>query len=133
MRNLIRAEMLPTEYCHEPHLVITVDGTPLDPAERKVVWDRIQQKNGANINVPVLICPDDLDLWCSVVLADTTFSADDVTWHALGVHAGGSDGLPDSIGCEVNWFAGVGSFHFSRSDYDACVAKFRLYLEVNGR
>ena len=158
MSNLIRAEMLPTEYCPEPHLVITIDGTPLDqliadstensgllglipawlddltdPAERAVVWNRIDQPNGSNVAVPVLMCPDDLDFWCTVVLADTTFSPDFIIWHALGVHAGGSEGLPDSIGCEVNWFTGAGPFQFSREDYDSCVAKFKLNLEASGR
>lgn len=158
MSNQIQAEMLPTEYCPSPHLVITVDGVPLDqllvdttgnesflglipawlddltdPTEREIVWDRIQQPVGSNTNVPVLMCPDDLDLWCSVILADTTITDDTVIWHALGTHAGGADGLPHSIGSEVHWLVGVGPLHFSRADYDSCVSKFKLNLEASGR
>ena len=157
MLNQIQAEMLPTEYCPEPHLVITIDGVPLDqlladatngsflglipawlddltdPTERSIVWDRIQQPAGTNTNVPVLMCPDDLDLYCSIVLADTTVADDTVTWHALGTHSGGSDGLPHSIGSEVNWLAGIGPFQFGRAEYDACVSRFKLNLEASGR
>ncbi len=158
MSHQIQAELLPTEYCPTPHLVITVDGAPLDqilvaatgdesflglipawlgdmtdPTERKIVWDRIQQPTGTNTKVPVLMCPDDLDLWCSVILADTTRADDTVTWHALGTHAGRSDGLPHSIGLAVDWLPAIGPFRFDRAAYDACVARFRLDLEANGR
>ena len=98
MTDRIRAELLRSKYCPEPHLVITIDGMPLDqliadstenpdllgfvpawlddltdPAERAVVWDRIHQPIGTNIAVPVLMCPDDLDFWCTDILADTPF------------------------------------------------------------
>lgn len=158
MSKQIQAETLRTEYCQDPHLVITIDGVPLDQllvdatendqfrglipawlddldsaADRKVVWDRLAAPVGSNANIPVLMCPDDLDFWCTVVIADTTFFHDSVHWHALGLDASGSDGLPDSIGSVVNWLAGVGPFHFPRADFDACVTKFKLNLEASGR
>ena len=157
MSHQIRAELRPTEFCHEPHLVIAVDDVALDQlivdatgdqqflglipawlsdlsdaAEREVVWNRVQRSSDANIIVPVLMCPDDLDFSCTIIVADTTFDADVVTWRALGVDAGGSQGLPASIGSVVDWLDGLGPFHFARADYDSCIDRFRLQISGSG-
>ena len=151
--NQLRAETLPSEYCRDPHLVITIDGEPLDalilrhsgdpnlfglvpamlpwlrdPKERQVVWRRMLPPADCRLPVPVLICPDDVDLYCSVVIADIELAAEVVTWHRLGLDTGLPDGMPDSIGSKVDWFEGLGPFQFPRDDYFACVHQFWIQL-----
>jgi len=108
MHRKILAEMLPSEYAQEPHGVITIDGEPLDhliarhisdddqtrtsyvglvptmldwledPNERRLVWRRVLAEEGRRQAVPILMCPDDVDLWCTVIIADVETRGNDV-------------------------------------------------------
>ena len=86
--NRIEAIRAPSKHVPEPHLAIAVDGVPLDAAlgveglvssllgsfhddaDVPVPWQRILPDDGCSGYAPVLICPDDLDLTCSVVMAE---------------------------------------------------------------
>ena len=157
MDKQIRAEMLRSEYAVEPHWVITIDGEPLDrliarhtdkddgtrsayvglvptmldwledPSGRGVVWGRVLAEEGRR-RVPVLMCPDDVDLWCTVIVADVETCAQRVTWHRLGVDIGGGEGMPESIGSSVEWFADLGPWSFEIERYNACIEAFQRAL-----
>ena len=156
MRNLIRAHWWRTKYCDEPHLVIAIDNIALDelvaeanecpnmvgliPAwledlydarERSVVWSRIQPETPSRVILPVLMCSDDLDFSCTVVVADMTYDKETVTWHGLGFGTMEFDQPPSAI-APTGWFPGLGPFSFSRADYDCCVESFRTNLKASG-
>jgi hypothetical protein len=139
-----------TEFVCDPHLVIAIDGVPLDrilsaacphqklnglvPAmldwihdnrERQIVWQRILPAHATRSIAPVLICPDDLDLRCSVIVADVTSTADAVVWQRLGLDHSEPDELPENIGTKVEWLGGVGPFTFDRVEYKRMVDTFR--------
>ncbi|MBL8856003.1 MAG: hypothetical protein JNK57_18700 [Planctomycetaceae bacterium] len=148
--NSITACMQHTEFVCDPHLVIAIDGVPLDrmlsaacphqnlnglvPAmldwihddrERQIVWQRILPAQATRAIAPVLICPDDLDLRCSVVVADVTSTADFVEWTQLGLDHSDPDEFPENIGTMVDWLGGVGPFTFERVEYQRMVDTFR--------
>jgi hypothetical protein len=150
MLNHIQAEMRQSEYADRPHLVITVDGEPLDviifrrtenraylglvptlldwlrdPAEHDVVWQRVVPATGCRHNAPILMCPDDADLWCTVIITDIETKADTVQWHRLGLEVGKGDAVPQSIGADVEWFTEIKPFSFARDAYHACIEAFR--------
>ncbi|MCB9309495.1 MAG: T9SS type A sorting domain-containing protein [Lewinellaceae bacterium] len=88
--NRIQAKYEKSKYSKEPHLTINVDGNSLDkilhelypdkniiglvptildcledPKERKLVWERFESEQKQV--VPILMCPDDIYLWCTVI------------------------------------------------------------------
>ena len=137
-----------TKYVSEPHKVLTLDGVPLDvlldsarpdlailglvpalldwlddPRERELVWRRILPPVGSSAVAPVLMCPDDLDLWCSVVVAEVVPEESAVWWHRIGLDM--SQPRLEAIGTAVNWIGGIGPHCFSRADYERCLAAFQ--------
>ena len=150
--NSIRADSLKTKYCNDVHLVICIDGQPLDqlisvhtpgsfaveglvptlldwlwdPRERAVVWSRTLPDFGGRATLPILRCPDDCDLGCTVVVTEVHVTETQVTWQRFGFdRPTPSDLAPHSVGDEVEWIAGVGPFTFSRMAYEKCLDMFR--------
>jgi hypothetical protein len=41
-----------------------------------------------NRNIPILLCPDDMDFWCTVIVAKVQFHDDIVVWEKIGVVVG---------------------------------------------
>jgi hypothetical protein len=144
--NHIAAIRAPSKFVAEPHLVMAVDGVPLDELleaarpelqlgglvssllgwfhndkDTAVAWQRILPEVGCTSFAPVLICPDDLDYVCSVVMAEVVAEADLIRWDRLGFDASQSG----EVGSCVRWEAGLGPFRFSRLEYEACLEAFR--------
>lgn len=139
----------PSRYIEEPHKVLAVDGTPLDerldaacpdghllglvpvrldglhdPKERELVRERILPAVGGIAMAPLLVCPDDLDFGCTVIVAEVVREASVVWWRRIGVDAtdARSSDMPRCIGSAVNWIDGVGPFCFETTAYERCVA-----------
>lgn len=136
----------------EPHLAIVVDGVPLDELldaarpglrlaglvpsllgwfdreeDRPVPWQRILPEVGCTGYAPLLICPDDLDFTCSVVMAEVVAEPDAIRWDRLGLDATRTG----AVGSCVRWEPGLGSFRFARAEYEACLARLRVEYEAN--
>lgn len=144
--NRIEAIRTPSRYLPEPHLAIAVDGVPLDElldaarpdlqlaglvssllgwfhdeADCLVPWQRVLPAVGCSGYAPLLICPDDLDFSCSVVMAEVVGEAEVIRWDRLGfdaTHRG-------AVGSYIRWEPGLGPFRFSRREYEACLAAFK--------
>jgi hypothetical protein len=107
--NRIEAIRAPSLYVPEPHLAIAVDGIPLDElldtarpdlrivglvssllgwfhheADCLIPWQRILPPVGCTGYAPIFICPDDLDLSCSVLMAEVVAEPDAVRWDRFG-------------------------------------------------
>ena len=144
--NHIEAIRAPSRYVPEPHLAIAVDGVPLDELldaarpglqlaglvssllgwfhhgeDGAVAWQRILPEVGTTSYAPVLICPDDLDYSCSVVMAEVVAEPDVIRWDRLGLDAT-REGV---VGSFVRWEPGLGPFRFERAEYEACLEAFK--------
>lgn len=151
----ISAAQRKSKYVDEEHLVLLVDGVPLDVMlartmsddgaieglvptllnwlsdenESSLVWSRALPLVGEHSRFPVLMCPDELDLSCTVVIAEVEASTSSITWHRLGLDAAGVDkSAPAQCGEIVNWFKGIGPYVFRRVEYEACLEEFRSQL-----
>src|SRR5262245_47469316 len=124
--NRIAAIRAPSKFVSEPHLAIAVDGVALDVAlgaeglvssllgwfhhesDAVVPWQRILPDVGCTGYAPVLICPDDLDLSCSVVMAEVIAEPEVIRWDRLGY-----DATPrGAVGSWVRWEPGWGPYRF---------------------
>lgn len=85
-----------------------------------VPWQRILPEVDCTGYAPILICPDDLDLRCSVVVVEVVAETDAIRWDRFGFDAS-RNGAVRSV---VRWEAGLGPYRFSREDYLRCLAAF---------
>jgi hypothetical protein len=141
--NHLKAVLQASKFSSEPHLVVLLDEEPLDaiisrasndafnqglvsaldrcffnPEESQLVWSRILPEAHQVTRVPFLVCPDDLDFYCTVVIAEVFAETETITWTRLGFD--GSDLPPvENIGTEVTWIKDLGPFVFRRTDYMA--------------
>jgi hypothetical protein len=102
-------------------LVSSLLGWFHDEADSPVPWQRILPEVGCTGYAPVLICPDDLDFGCSVVMAEVAAVPDVVRWDRLGFDAT----RRGAVGSYIRWELGLGPFQFRRPEYEACLAAFR--------
>lgn len=154
-----RLEVLeaPSRYIEEPHKVLAVDGTPLDemldaacpdrnllglvpalldwlsdPVERRLVRERIRPTIGSSAIAPLLMCPDDFDLSCTVIVADVVREVSVVWWRRIGLDAteAKSSDMPAVLvgfGSRVDWIDGLGPFCFETAAYERCLAAFGIH------
>jgi len=150
--NQIQAKYKTGEYSKEPHLTINVDGKPLDeilnalypeknliglvptlldwlqdPKERKLVWNRFESKQKQV--VPILMCPDDIDLWCTVINVEIEKTEKSVKWLRIGLDSGGSDDMPNSIGTNVEWFDKIEPMEFNKTEYEKFASDFKIEID----
>lgn len=69
--------------------------------------------------VPVLMCPDDTDLICTVIVAEVTKLEHEVIWSRVGMDCS-QLGIPynyDLIGTTVDWLDSIPAFRFDKKQY----------------
>lgn len=149
--NRLEALLRPSKYVDCPHQILAVDDTPLDallaaarpdlnllglvptlldwlsaPEERELVRQRILPSIGSSAIAPILMCPDDLDLSCTVVVVEVAREARVVWWRRIGLDrtkAKPGD-MPLAIGNAVDWIDGLGPYCFESAAYQNCLAAF---------
>ena len=149
--NDITVETLRTEFVEKEHLSILIDDTPLDlliadedengelhsvglvptlldwmtdEKERKVTWERILPEEGKKAIAPILMCPDDCDLVCTVVVAEIETRGNAVIWRRIGIDIGEKTGKPEKVGKKVEWLE-LPSFTFHLADYKRAIQQFK--------
>ena len=124
----------------EPHLVIYIDGHTLDGMLAKILknddlhglvpsisWLQDERERNYTIQkifslkdtkeiIPVLVCPDDEDLSCTVIVAEVHVENDVVYWSRLGLDESPNE-FPQTIGNKVSWFKGLPVYLFDIKQY----------------
>jgi len=146
--------MQSSPYEEEDSLMIVVDGTPLDVMlsaaspedqleglmptllpqmsdsdDRELVWSRVLPENSKRVRLPLLMCPEHLDLMCTIIVAEVCVMGDQIEWRRIGIDETPEEDLPELIGQDVYWFPNVGPFLFDRTEYTRMVAAFRQGLQ----
>lgn len=148
--NAIAAVRGRSRHMPAPHLVITVDGTPLGevldaatpgpldlegliPAMLGGLGDplaelaraRLLPPVGERAVAPLLICPDCGDVDCTTIVAEVVRTPDGVVWERIGIDR--TEGLvtpTGRVGTRVEWLTELGPFAFDAAAYEAMVAAF---------
>ncbi len=142
MLNILEVVQMKTMYIDAEHTVITIDGMPLDELlqklypdqflrglipmivdwmdskEAKLVIERFYSDDSPSI-LPVLMCPDDCDLSCTIIVAEVIRSYDKIIWNRIGYdnsECNQNTGMID-IGTKVKWFDKVNCMIFDRETY----------------
>ncbi len=150
--NTLSAQYYRTKFTNAPHLVMVVDGIPLNKLmekanydghleglvptmlkgwldnkkEEKVVEDRLALKPKSISIAPILMCPDDCDFSCTVIVAEMRLEKNTVRWNKLGI-----DQTPTRVensqtaGRNVIWLNNIGPFEFTKQDFEDCINTFK--------
>lgn len=90
--------------------------------ENLLIWDRIYSTApGWKTLVPLLVCPDDLDLGCQVIVAEQCGYQHEVQWCRFGL----LNDLIEQKNASVNWFDSIPIVAFERSNYHSVLDEFR--------
>ncbi|MBM9576547.1 hypothetical protein JWG45_05200 [Leptospira sp. 201903070] len=94
--------------------------------ERKIVRERILPSTGESVVAPILMCPDDCDFFCTLVVAEIERLGDFVFWKRLGLDDSEFE-ITDlsSIGSKVHWFSGLEERRFPIGDYVSFLNRFK--------
>ncbi|MHC0038691.1 hypothetical protein [Pseudoneobacillus sp. C159] len=99
-----------------------------DQKEKNLVKDRYNSKE-KEVSLPVLMCPDDCDLWCTVIIAKVIILNGNVIWDKIGIDRSTRDDLIsgyDSIGTRVEWIDLIPQYVFDEDEYRKEINKILL-------
>ena len=142
----IDAVMFQSQCASAPHPVFAVDGTSLeiwlhsvlrepwflglvpaqgwliDDEEFRWAWQRLSStEQGTSTIVPVLVCADDVDLSCSVVVVEQEVKAAKIVWQRFGhSRSGGKE-----AGITTAWFPGLPILEFDRLEFENALNTFK--------
>ncbi|MBU2714401.1 hypothetical protein [Zooshikella harenae] len=154
--NFIEVKYEQTLFWSEPHPCIFIDGERLDKivqqlcpdedylgliptlfsalhndAQAKVVWERVLPKERASI-LPVLMCPDDVDLYCTLIVVEVTVMDKVVIWKRFGLDDSCGDSyVPTWLGTDVKWIQDSPTFEFDINDYRLMLKEFKEEIAKN--
>lgn len=90
--------------------------------EKRVVWSRILPKSNVSV-CPILMCPDDCDLFCVLVSVEIEIKDEKVLWKRFGLDK--SYPVPaENAGTDVEWFKHSPSFVFDKDQYIKSINQF---------
>ncbi|PJZ51371.1 hypothetical protein [Leptospira adleri] len=96
---------------------------------REIVWRRILPSVGESSVVPILMCPDDCDFFCSLVLVEIERTEEFVFWKRFGLDESDFNVSNLSpIGSKVNWISGMYEYKFPIGDYLEFLKRFQSEL-----
>lgn len=106
-----------------PTLVNWIDGE----VEKKIVWNRILPIENQITICPILMCPDDNDFSCTLILAEIENCNNFIKWKRLGIDKT-QDWNPENVGSVVEWFDKISSFYFSKTEYMEMLEQFKVRM-----
>ncbi|NWB28412.1 hypothetical protein HX886_15850 [Pseudomonas gingeri] len=90
-----------------------------------MIWDRsYSTAPGWKTLIPLLVCSEDLDFGCAVVVTEQVADQDRVHWQRFGVLLTRID-RPES---DVDWFEGVPPVSFEREEFMNALDSFRKII-----
>ncbi|WP_295475656.1 hypothetical protein [uncultured Pseudomonas sp.] len=110
----------------ELHLVSAHSGLHSDD-DTCLIWDRIYSTApGWKTLVPLLVCSDDLDLTCTVIVTEQHADEQHIHWRRFGL-------LRDSITLQsptVDWYESIPSLTFERLQFQNVLDSFRKQQNI---
>lgn len=92
--------------------------------EEEMVWERILPKLNSITICPILMCPDDCDFSCTIIVVEIEHKSDKVIWKRFGLEGTSMASLP-AIGSQVEWFENVETLSFPINAYQEMLDEFK--------
>lgn len=98
--------------------------------EKEVVWSRIEPNENSREICPILMCPDDCDFSCTLIVVEIENLIDKIRWNRIGIDKT-TEYEAIKVGTNVGWFDKIGPFEFLESEYKVMIEQFRNQLEID--
>jgi hypothetical protein len=95
--------------------------------EQEVVWKRILPKISETEICPILMCADDNDFSCTIIVAEISNCDRFIKWNKLGLDKT-HEWETEKIGSNVEWFDKIGELKFETSSYIKMLDNFKKRL-----
>ena len=92
--------------------------------EKEIVWNRILPKSGEQVICPILMCPDDCDFSCTLIIAEIAHTGSSIKWNRLGIDQT-TVADPEKVGSEVKWFNEFPALEFELTAYHGMLQEFQ--------
>lgn len=79
--------------------------------------------------MPILMCSDDIDFSCTLIMVDVRSDTEFVYWERFGLENSGVETTAGGIGSSVHWFADIQPLTFARAQYEDVLEKFWRNLD----
>jgi hypothetical protein len=108
--------------------------TMVDEEENRIVNERILPKNGSMTLCPILMCPDDCDFSCTIIIVEVENKNDEIIlWKKIGLNNTNiyiwNEKLHkyeyELIGQNVEWFYEINTLEFSIIEYKKMIELFQ--------
>jgi len=118
-------------------------GFVLEEAEKKYVLYKSGLDKGVQI-LPILLCPDDWDFFCTVILVEVIPSEDTVIWNRFGLdisedrckydeegnYLDKNDNVMIELFDKIQWYSEIKPFVFDRKEYENCIKIFDNWSKI---
>ncbi|HEX8017438.1 MAG TPA: hypothetical protein VF465_19575 [Flavobacterium sp.] len=98
--------------------------------EKAVVWKRILPNENETTICPILMCPDDNDFSCTLIVAEIRNCGDLIQWKRVGIDKT-KEWEAEKVGSTIVWFNKLKELNFSKQDYLTMLEVFRKQLAVD--
>ncbi|MBK5720348.1 hypothetical protein JGH11_05645 [Dysgonomonas sp. Marseille-P4677] len=98
--------------------------------EEKIVWETILPNKGEITICPILMCPDDYDFSCTLIVAEIENHGSFIQWKQIGVDKQ-TKWFDDEIKYDIVWFSNFQSLNFELDDYQNMIQHFRKHYQLD--
>jgi hypothetical protein len=98
--------------------------------EEQIVWNRFLPVNNETQITPILMCPDDCDFECLIIVAEIEKKGNKIIWNRIGVDKSKTYQNKQNVGSKVKWLKPTKKFEFELSDYEKVVSDFKIQYEI---
>lgn len=92
-----------------------------DEDESRIAWQLLDPTHEGSTVVPLLVCPDDMDLSCTVVVVEQIVDKQNVEWRRFGLLINHINGVVTS----VRWSESAQRAIFDRTQFEEAFLKFK--------
>ncbi len=92
--------------------------------EKAVVWKRILPNENETTICPILMCPDDNDFSCTLIVAEIRNCGDLIQWKKIGLDKTKEWGA-ENVGSKVEWLDKFNEFNFFKQEYLTMLETFK--------
>ncbi|BES60164.1 hypothetical protein [Dysgonomonas capnocytophagoides] len=98
--------------------------------EAEIVWKAILPNKGEVTMCPILMCPDDYDFSCTLIVAEIENYGYFIQWKRIGVDKQ-TKWFDDEIRYDIDWFSDFQSLNFEIDDYQRMVEDFKIQYQLD--
>ena len=98
--------------------------------EKDIVWKRILPEENDTTICPILMCPDDNDFSCTLIVAEIKNCGNVIKWSRLGLDKS-KEWEAEKVGTKVDWFDKLTDLNFTKDDYLKMIINFRNRLLID--